>query len=113
VSNRLRDGDFERLADQVEASQMPELAPSRLKARLYSALMAREQTAGPLRSLPETAAEGRGLCVFEQLVRISPVGQKAKSVFYCSACHARILAEHFEDPPIYWPNCPYVQLKNR
>ncbi|MGH9659871.1 MAG: hypothetical protein ACRD96_15080, partial [Bryobacteraceae bacterium] len=87
-------------------------APSRLKARLYSSLIARQSETGRLRSLSDTSAEGRQLCVFEQLVQIAPVGQTAKSVFYCRACHARVLAEHFEDPPIYWSNCPYVQLKN-
>ena len=101
---------FERLADEVESRQEEQRAPSRLKARLYTALMAREAESGPLRSLSEI--EGRKLCVFEQLVQIAPVGQTAKSIFYCSVCHARVLAEHFEDPPIYWPNCPYVQLKN-
>ena len=75
-------------------------------------VIAKLEEAGGLRTLSETAADGRKLCVFEQLVQIAPVGQKAESIFYCTACHARILAEHFEDPPIYWPNCPYVRLKN-
>jgi len=112
VNSRFRDDPFERLADEVEARQTEEQAPSRLKARLYSALIAREQQEGKLRSLSDTAAEGRRLCVFEQLVQIAPLGQTAKSIFYCNVCHARVLAERFEDPPIYWPNCPYVQLKN-
>ena len=112
MSSREHDELFERLADQVESREDERQAPSRLKARLYTALMVREAESGPLRSLSDIGAEGRKLCVFEQLVQIAPVGQTAKSIFYCSVCHARVLAEHFEDPPIYWPNCPYVQLKN-
>jgi len=112
VNSRFPDDTFDRLADEVEARRTGEQAPSRLKARLYSALIAREKQEGKLRSLSETAAEGRELCIFEQLVQIAPLGQTAKSIFYCSVCHARVLAEHFEDPPIYWPNCPYVRLKN-
>jgi len=49
--------------------------------------------------------------VFEQLVQISPVGKTAQSVFYCNVCHARVLAERFENPPIYWSHCPYVDFK--
>ena len=103
---------FERLADEVEAREKDSAAPSPLKARLYTALIARQSETGGLRSLAETSAGGRGLCVFEQLVQIAPVGQTVKSVFYRGVCHARVLAEHFENPPIYWANCPYVQLKN-
>ena len=111
MSNRSSDESFERLAKESE-ERAEEHAPSKLKARLYSALIARQQQDGPLSSLTRSAAEGRKLCIFEQLVQIAPVGETAKSLFYCTACHARVLAEHFENPPIYWPGCPYVQLKN-
>jgi hypothetical protein len=31
----------------------------------------------------------------------------------CRVCHARLLAEQFESPPIYWPHCPYVSFRRR
>jgi len=100
--------DFSRLfSGQPQTNR----APSSLKARLYSAFIAEQQTTGPLASLDQTVATGRGLCVFEKLVQIAPIGEKAKSPFFCHVCHARVLAEGFENPPIFWPNCPYVQFK--
>jgi hypothetical protein len=98
---------------QVAVEPAIERAPSRLKSRIYSALVTAQQESGALRSLSETVAKGRQLCVFEQLVQIAQLGQTPNSAFYCRVCHARILAEHFENPPIYWPHCPYVQMKNR
>ena len=66
---------------------------------------------GPLASLTESKARGGKLCVFEQLVRIAPLGETVKSLNICRVCHARVLAEHFENPPIYWSGCPYVRFK--
>jgi len=88
-----------------------ESAPSSLKARLYSALIRRQQETGPLASLDVSVADGHDVCVFERLVQIAPVGDSAKFPFFCTACHARILAEHFDNPPIFWAHCPYVQFK--
>jgi hypothetical protein len=88
-----------------------ERAPSLLKARLYSSLIHEQQETGRLASLNASVSAGHGICVFEKLVQIAPVGEEAKSPFFCQVCHARILAEHFESPPIYWPNCPYVTFK--
>ncbi len=103
---------FGLLADRtgLEPTSAPP-APSRLKARIYSALMLRESTSKPLRSIPETKAEGGKLCVFEELVRIAPVSAKMKSLNICRICHARVLGESMEKPPIYWANCPYVEFK--
>ena len=67
---------------------------------------------GPLLSLTENSARGQKLCVFEKLVQIAPVGESAKSLNICRVCHARVLAERFENAPIYWSGCPYVELKN-
>ena len=90
----------------AERSSAPDRrAPSRLKARVYSALSTAQ---APLASLSQTPH----LCVFERLIRIAPVGEPAKSRNLCRVCHARILAEHLENPPIWWPNCPYVRFKN-
>ena len=86
--------------------------PSSLKARLYSAVVHEQQRSGPLASLDTTVAAGHEICVFEKIVQISPVGEAAKSPFFCQVCHARMLAEHFDNPPIFWRNCPYVEFKN-
>jgi hypothetical protein len=103
---------FETLAEiDKEATAVP--APSRLKAKIYSALVRRQSQSGPLASLSATKASGRGLCIFEELVEVSPVPEQAKCVNYCSVCHARILAERIEHAPIYWSHCPYVRLQNR
>jgi hypothetical protein len=103
---------FSQLADQTGLASAPApAAPSRLKARIYSALMLRESASKRLRSIPETKAEGRKLCVFEELVRIAPVSAQMKSLNICRICHARVLGESMEKPPIYWANCPYVQFK--
>ncbi len=88
-----------------------ERAPSPLKARLYTALVREQQTSGPLASLDATVAAGHSVCVFEKLVQIAPVGERLKAPFFCSVCHARILGEHLDHPPIFWSNCPYVAFK--
>ena len=96
------------LADDQE-SWRP--APSSLKGRLYSVLIRSQQETGPLASLDASVANGHGICVFEKLVQIAPVSEAAKSPFFCTACHARLLAEHFDNPPIFWAHCPYVRFK--
>lgn len=108
---KLPEGDF---VEDVARAGIEELrAPARLKSRVYSALMRQAAQSGPLRSLPETKAHGRGLCVFETLVTIAPAGAGAASLNYCRICHARILGEQFENAPIFWRNCPYVRFQNR
>jgi hypothetical protein len=101
---------MERIADEVELTESPS-APTRLKAKVYSALMLRQAETGPLMSLTETKACGHELCVFEELVRIAPLGERPKALNICRVCHARVLAEHMENTPIYWSGCPYVNLK--
>jgi hypothetical protein len=104
--------NFEQFAAEVEPERSSTLrAPSRLRARIYSALMVKESAQGSLRSVPETKSAGYDLCVFEELVRIAPIGDKYKSLNFCRACHARWLAEMMDQPPIYWGGCPYVKLK--
>ena len=100
---------MKKLAD-VELTES-ERAPASLKAKVYSALLLRQVESGPLASLTDSALCGRELCVFEQIVRISPVGESVKSLNICRVCHARVLAEHMDNPPIYWPGCPYVDFK--
>jgi hypothetical protein len=108
------DGDkwFEDLARQT-GDTAGSRAPSRLKARAYSALIASQQESGGLLDVSSTKNEGRKLCVFEELVQIAPVGQTVKSMYYCRVCHARVLAENFENAPIWWPHCPYAGFQNR
>src|SRR5258708_7219708 len=84
-------------------------APSSMKARLYSAFVRMQQQSGPLASLTTSVSSGYGVCVFEKLVQIAPVGERAKSAFFCEICHARVLGEHFDNPPIFWHHCPYVR----
>ncbi len=100
---------FEGLAAEPPAT----VASSRLKSKIYSALVLAQAATGPLLSLPECKRDGRALCVFEELVQIAPVGQTVKSVNYCRVCHARVLGERVEHAPIYWSGCPYVSFQNR
>ena len=105
---------FTRLAARTDAVKgTDERAPSRLKSRIYSALVAEQAASGPLLSLPATQAAGRPLCVFENLLCVMPVGEPVTSMNPCRVCHARVLAEHIESPPIYWPHCPYVAFRRR
>ena len=103
------DRDFRSLFSKAENS--PERAPASLKARLYTKFVRMQSESGRLASLDASVASGERLCVFEKLVQIAPVGEAVKSPFFCETCHARILAEHFDNPPIFWPNCPYVKFK--
>ena len=102
---------FTILAEKTGAvPSATERAPARLKSRLYSALVAAQAASGPLRSLPATKAAGRALCVFEQVLHVIP-DERITSLNPCRVCHARILAEHLESPPIYWRHCPYVDFQ--
>ena len=75
MAERPRDEEiFEKLANAAEnAPRRRTRAPARLKSRIYSALIERAAAEGELRSLPETKAAGRGLCVFEELMRAAPL----------------------------------------
>ena len=101
---------MESIAAQVEL-QDARPAPASLKARIYSGLVLRQGESGPLASLTASRERGQRLCIFEQLVQIVPVGETVKSLNICRVCHARVLAEHFETPPIYWTGCPYAEFK--
>jgi hypothetical protein len=110
VANLPEEQFIEKLASEVELTD-PERAPASLKARIYSDLVQREAELGALASLSDSKADGHILCVFEQLVEIAPVGKSLKSLNLCRVCHARVLGEHLEQPPIYWSGCPYVRFK--
>jgi hypothetical protein len=100
---------FELLARKASLEAAPP-APSSLKSRIYTRLLQRQSESGPLMSLSEVQA---GLCVFEKMIAISPLGDRIKRFNPCSVCHARVLAEHLEHAPIYWGNCPYTGFQNR
>jgi len=103
----------ERFMEKIAAVELAELepAPPYLKARVYSALLVQQTETGHLESLTRCHSRGHELCVLEQLVRISPIGETANSLNICRVCHARVLAEHMDQPPIFWPGCPYVEFK--
>ena len=107
--------NLERLLTEAETtgeSTRPK-ASSRLKSRIYSALMQQHAAAGPLRSLSETHADGRGLCVFESATRVCAPIEEVEQLNLCRVCHARVLGERVEGAPIFWHNCPYVDFQNR
>jgi hypothetical protein len=111
MNNEARETElFERLADNTDRSEVNPAAPARLKAKIYSTLVRRQQESGPLSSLTQTEAEGRNLCVFEQAWILAPVGEGMKRVNLCRVCHARLLAEKMKKAPIYWSGCPYVDF---
>jgi hypothetical protein len=107
--------DTLRIDEVLAAAAEPaaERATSRLKSRIYSKLVLAQAESGPLRSLSATKADGGELCVFEQLVQISPVPEAVKAKNPCRVCHARVLGENVEGAPIYWPHCPYVLFQKR
>jgi hypothetical protein len=104
---------IEGVFQQVAAQAAPKRASSRLKSRIFSALQLAQQETGPLCSLSETRRAGARLCLFEELVRLAPTAEALKQKNPCRLCHARILAEHLEHAPIYWPGCPYVRFQDR
>ncbi|MEO8724682.1 MAG: hypothetical protein ABI383_01040 [Acidobacteriaceae bacterium] len=106
------DAAFARLAKAIEPIEPEDCASSsRLKSRIYSALMRQAASAGPLRSLAETKAEGHGLCLWEELVRISPLPAGYKRLNLCHLCHARVLGEAMENAPLPWKDCPYAKFQ--
>ncbi len=104
---------FEALAADAELAPAEDKAPASLKARVYSALVQAQKASGALLSLSQSYAAGGGLCVFEQLVRIAPVGEEIKSLNPCRICHARLLTERFDHAPIYWAHCHYVAFQKK
>lgn len=104
--------DFENELSAIlsASTQSEQGAPHSLKARLYSAFIRKQQESGPLASLQSSLTARHSICVFERLVQIMPIDERAKSPFFCEVCHARLFAEHFDNPPIFWPGCPYVKF---
>lgn len=87
----------------------PSRASSRLKSRILSKLVELEQAEGPLRILSESRDAGEELCVFEHAVALLP-SEDLQARNPCAVCHARVLGEHVENAPIFWPGCPYSRF---
>ena len=105
---------FEKLAAETDAREScADRAPARLKSQIYSALLTHLAATGPLLRLSATRDGGRPLCIFEAVLSAVPVGQRIDSMNPCRVCHARILAEHLDSAPIFWPHCPYAQFHRR
>ena len=113
MSSRFSDGSWLTNLAAGMREPAPRRATSRVKSRIYSALIRKQQESGPLETVSETKAEGSELCFFENLVRITPAGEKAEQFNCCSVCHARVLGERVENAPIWWPHCPYVRFQER
>jgi hypothetical protein len=111
-NGRRMEDDFLELSAKTARDDSPEqTASARLKSNVYSALINHMEASGPLLPVGETEAT-HGLCVFEKLVEITPLPGTLQTFNACSICHARVLAERLEHPPIYWKNCPYVSFKH-
>jgi hypothetical protein len=96
--------------DLAEATDVERRAPTRLKSRIYSALMSHAAASGPLRPLGACEQAGGALCVWETLARAAAAGT-LDQFNYCRVCHARVLAEHIERAPIAWHGCPYADFQ--
>ena len=86
-------------------------APARLKSRIFSRLNLEQAKQGPLATISESKAQGRALCVFEEIMEYAPTGEAIKRLNYCRVCHARVLAESMEKAPIWWAGCPYAEFQ--
>lgn len=105
---------FERLAEATASepsASEPGKVSSRLKSRIFSAIMSAETAQGPLASLSSCGEHGRELCLWERLIQISPAPEAIKSLNHCYFCHARLMAEHFEGAPLPWRGCPYAAFQ--
>jgi hypothetical protein len=89
-----------------------DLAPARLKSKVYSALVTSMAQSGPLLDLTDVKDGGGHLCVFERAIVMLPVGAGVGSRNPCRICHARVLGERLQHAPIFWPGCPYSDFHN-
>ena len=101
--------DFAAATDAAGAE--PDDAPARLKSRIFSRLNLEQTKVGPLATISESKAQGRALCVFEEIMEYAPTGEAIKRMNYCRVCHARVLAETMEKAPIWWAGCPYAEFQ--
>jgi hypothetical protein len=100
---------FERFGEPG-ALTTDERAPANLKARVYSAFVARMAETGPLRDLRTVKETGGDLCMFENALALLPLGAELQSKNPCRVCHARVLGERMTHAPIFWSGCPYADF---
>ena len=106
--SRHDDGLFERLA----GVENPELfAPSRLKSRIYSALMREATRTRQMQPLAVSETAGGCLCVFERFIQILPLPAAMGTLNYCRFCHPRLMGETMEGAPVFWKGCPYAEFQ--
>ncbi len=108
-----RDDLWREFAEATDAAAEPEAASARLRSNILSRVNQEQTRQGPLASVSESKAAGRELCVFEEIMRVVPVGEDARKLNYCRVCHARVLAENMDNAPIWWAGCPYAQFHRR
>lgn len=102
------DGFFEGLA----GAGNPDLhAPSKLKSRVYSALMREATRTRQMQPLAASEATGGCLCVFERFIQILPLPEKMGTLNYCRFCHPRLMGEAIEGAPVFWKGCPYAEFQ--
>ena len=102
---------FEELAHATDVDA-GERASARLKSKIYSALVSRLAEEGPLLDLEQTKQAGGHLCVFERTLTLLPSASGVAAMNPCRVCHARVLGEHLDHAPIFWPGCPYSEFQN-
>ncbi len=98
------------LAERAAGLEEPR-ASSRLKSRVYSALMQAEAAHGASASLAECEREGRPLCLWERFIKITPIPEAAKDLNHCYLCHARLAGQRLEGAPLHWRGCPYADFQ--
>ena len=108
----MTDDLLDRVAALTEDLPSEVRAPAKLKAQVYSALVARMAASGSLLDLAASREAGGHLCVFEQILTVLPVGTDVRTMNPCRVCHARVLGERMEHAPIFWPGCPYSDFHN-
>ncbi|MFN7920068.1 MAG: hypothetical protein U0Q16_08230 [Bryobacteraceae bacterium] len=108
-----RDDRWREFAEASDGSAEGEKAPAKLRSRIFSRMNLEQAKDGPLASVTESKAEGRELCVFEEMMRVAPVGEAVRELNYCRVCHARVLGERMDDAPIWWAGCPYAEFHKK
>jgi hypothetical protein len=100
---------FLRELAAAPAQETPK-ASTRLKSKLYTALLQEAESTAPLRSIAASRQAGYGLCWWEKTMHAIPSEQVGK-FNHCRVCHARFVGELVEDAPLPWEHCPYAKFQ--
>ena len=90
----------------------PPQASTRLKSKLYTALLQEAEQTAPLRSIDKSKQAGYGLCWWEKAMHEIP-SETVGRFNHCRVCHARFVGELVEDAPLPWDHCPYAAFQKR